>query len=111
MSQFKRIQSDLRNQGKIKPKHVMHLIRLLLSGIHVLREGTVLVDVGEHREQLLAIKNGEMPWDDVESWRLRLHTEFDRALELTSLPERPDYERVNEYLVKARRRAVAEDLP
>jgi hypothetical protein len=111
MSQFKRIQADLRNQGKVKPKHVMHLIRLLLSGIHVLREGTVLVDVGEHREQLLAIKNGELPWNDIEAWRLRLHMEFDRVLEQTSLPERPDYERVNEYLVKARRRAVAEELP
>jgi uncharacterized protein len=111
MSQFKRIRADLRNQGKVKPKHVMHLIRLLLSGIHVLRERTVLVDVGEHREQLLAIKTGDMTWDDIESWRLRPHREFDLALEQTSLPERPDYERVNEYLVKARRRAVAEELP
>lgn len=111
MSQFKRMQAHLRNQGEIKPKHVMHLIRLLLSGIHVLREKYVQVDVGEHREQLLAIKTGEMPWADVEVWRLRLHEEFDRALEETELPERPDYERVNEFLVRARRKAVAEDLP
>lgn len=111
MSQFKRMQADLRNQGKVKPKHVMHLIRLLLSGIHVLREGTVPVDVGEHRNELLAIKNNEMPWDDIEAWRMRLHAEFDRAFEQTSLPERPDYERVNEFLVKARRLAVAEELP
>jgi uncharacterized protein len=111
LSQFKRMQSDLRNQGKVKPKHVMHLIRLLLSGIHVLREGTVSVDVGSHREQLLDIKNGEMPWDDIEAWRLRLHGEFDRAFEQTNLPERPDYERVNDFLMKARRLAVAEELP
>jgi uncharacterized protein len=111
LSQFKRMQSDLRNQGQVKPKHVMHLIRLLLSGIHVLREGTVSVDVGNHREQLLAIKNGEMPWDDIEAWRLRLHGEFDRAFEQTDLPERPNYERVNDFLMKARRLAVAEELP
>jgi predicted nucleotidyltransferase len=111
LSQFKRMQSDLRNQGKVKPKHVMHLIRLLLSGIHVLREGTVSVDVGYHREQLLAIKNGEMPWDDIEAWRLRLHDEFDRAFEQTNLPERPNYERVNDFLIKARRLAVADELP
>ena len=36
---------------------------------------------------------------------------FDRALEHTDLPERPDYERANEFLVKARRLAVAEELP
>lgn len=111
MSQFKRMQSDLRNQGQVKPKHVMHLIRLLLSGIHVLREGFVRVEVGEFRAQLLAIKNGDMPLDAVESWRRELHKEFDSALEETHLPERPDYERANEFLVKARRLAVEDALP
>lgn len=111
MSQFKRMQADLRNQGAVKPKHVMHLIRLLLSGIRVLREGFVQVDVGEHRDQLLAIKRGEMGWGEVEAWRKVLHREFDRALEETQLPERPDYERANDFLVKARRLAVEETLP
>ncbi|TWU30429.1 nucleotidyltransferase domain-containing protein [Bythopirellula polymerisocia] len=111
MSQFKRMQADLRNQGKVKPKHVMHLIRLLLSGIHVLREGFVPVDVGEYRERLFAIKNETMPWDDIEVWRKELHKVFDRALSETKLPERPDYERANDFLVKARRLAVAEELP
>jgi len=106
MSQFKRMQADVRNKGKVKPKHVMHLIRLLLSGIHVLREGFVPVDVGPHREQLLAVKSGEMPFDEVEAWRKWLHEEFDRALEKTNLPERPDYERANEFLLKARRGAL-----
>ena len=111
MSQFKRMQADLRNQGRVKPKHVMHLIRLLLSGIHVLREGFVPVDVGAHRERLFAIKNEQLPWDEIEAWRKRLHGEFDRALEETNLPERPDYQRANEFLVKARRLAMAEELP
>ena len=111
MSQFKRMQADIRNHGEVKWKHVMHLIRLLLSGIHVLREGFVQVDTGGHRERLLAIKTNEIPWDEVEAWRLDLHAQFDRALEETKLPERPDYERVNEFLVKARRLAVAEELP
>jgi predicted nucleotidyltransferase len=111
MSQFKRMQTDLKNQGRIKPKHVMHLIRLLISGIHVLREGFVPVDVGKHREKLLAIKNEQMPWDEVEAWRLQLHREFDAAVTATCLPERPDYERANEFLIKARRLAIAEGLP
>ena len=110
MSQFKRMQADIRNHGQVKWKHVMHLIRLLLSGIHVLREGFVQVDAGEHRQQLLAIRNNEMPWDEVEAWRRDLHVQFDKAFEETSLLERPDDERVNELLVKARHLAVAEDL-
>jgi predicted nucleotidyltransferase len=111
MSQFKRMQADIRNHGKVKWKHVMHLIRLLLSGIHVLREGFVQVDAGEYRERLAAIKASQMPWDEVEAWRLGLHAQFDRAFETTNLPERPDYERANEFLIRARRLAVAGELP
>lgn len=106
MSQFKKMQADIRNQGSVKWKHVMHLIRLLISGIHVLREGFVPVRVDEHREQLLAIKRGEVAWEETEKWRLSLHRDFDQALTATKLPEKPDYDRANEFLVKARRSAM-----
>ncbi|MBD1942167.1 nucleotidyltransferase domain-containing protein, partial [Coleofasciculus sp. FACHB-712] len=86
--------------------HAMHLIRLLLSGITVLQEGFVPVRVEEHRQQLLAIRNGEMPWEEVNAWRLSLHRQFDDAFATTSLPERPDYEKANAFLIKARRSMV-----
>lgn len=111
LSQFKKMQADLRNQGEVKWKHVMHLIRLLISGISVLRSGFVLVRVEEHRDRLLAIKRAELPWTETEKWRLSLHAEFDRALAETNLPDRPDYERANALLVKARRAALSEELP
>ena len=110
-SQFKKMQADIRNQGQVKWKHVMHLIRLLISGISVLRHGFVPVRVDEHREQLLAIRRGEVPWEETEKWRLSLHGEFDQAVQQTKLPERPDYERANALLIKARRLALAEELP
>jgi len=110
-SQFKKMQTDIRNQGQVKWKHVMHLVRLLLSGINVLREGFVAVTVGEHRDRLLAIKSGETKWDEVEAWRLELHQEFNSAFERTKLPERPDYERANDFLIKARRLALEDPLP
>jgi hypothetical protein len=110
-SQFKKMQVDLRNHGKVKWKHVMHLIRLLLSGIGVLRDGSVPVRVDAHRDRLLAIRRGEVPWDEVERWRLSLHQEFNAAFETTKLPERPDYERANAFLIQARRRALSEELP
>lgn len=110
-SQFKKMQTDIRNQGQVKWKHVMHLIRLLLSGINVLKEGFVCVAVGEHRDRLLAIKSGETKWDEVEAWRLALHQDFESAFEHTKLPERPNYARANEFLVKARRLALEDTLP
>ncbi|MEX2560102.1 MAG: nucleotidyltransferase domain-containing protein [Pirellulales bacterium] len=108
MSQFKKMQADVRNHGEVKWKHVMHLIRLLLSGIEVLRTGYVAVRVDAHRDELLAIRWGEMDWEEVEKWRGSLHHEFNLAFERTSLPERPDYERANEFLIRARRQAAEE---
>ncbi len=110
-SQFKKMQTDIRNQGQVKWKHVMHLIRLLLSGIHVLKEGFVTVAVGEHRDRLLAVKSGETTWEEVEAWRLALHQDFESAFKHTMLPERPNYERANEFLIKARRLALEAALP
>ncbi len=110
-SQFKKMQADIRNQGQVKWKHVMHLIRLLISGIVVLRHGIVQVRMDEHREQLLAVRRGEVAWSETEKWRLSLHREFDQAVQETLLPERPDYERANSLLIKARRAALNEELP
>jgi hypothetical protein len=106
MSQFKKIEQDIRNAGAPKWKHVMHLLRLLLSGTSLVREGTVVVDVTQHREHLLAVRRGEVSWDDAEAWRLQLQKEFDDALETSPLPELPDYERVEQFVINIRRRGV-----
>ena len=106
MSQFKRMQADIRNQGRVKWKHVMHLIRLLISGTEGLKNGFIPVQVTEHRDELLRIKRGEMEWEETERWRLSLHKEFEDAFENTSLPERPDYEKANAFLVRARKSVV-----
>lgn len=111
LSQFKKIQVDIRNQGRVKWKHVMHLIRLLLMGIRILQEGVVQVRVDQFREELLAIKRVERNWDDIDHWRLALHQQFDVAAKHTSLPERPDYEQANAFLVRARRQALEGGLP
>jgi uncharacterized protein len=106
LSQFKKLEQDLRNEHGLRWKHVMHLIRLLLSGVAVLKEGFVPLRVDAHRERLLAIRRGEIPWDEVEEWRLKLHRELDAALNSTALPEHPDYARANDFLLKARRHAA-----
>lgn len=108
LSQFKRLEQDLRTAGEIKWKHAMHLIRLLIAGVTALREGYVPVEVGEHRDRLLSIKGGELAWSEVNEWRLTLHRQFDGALATTALPDRPDYERANAFLVWARRSMVKE---
>jgi hypothetical protein len=103
LSQFKKMEQDLRTKGDIRWKHAMHLIRLLLSGITVLKDGFVPVQVEDYRSQLLAIRNQEMSWEAVNAWRLDLHSVFDRAFANTQLPERPNYEKANAFLIRARR--------
>jgi predicted nucleotidyltransferase len=108
MSQFKKLQADLRNRGEVKWKHVMHLLRLLLAGIATLRDGRVPVRVADPamRERLLSVKRGEIALDELERWRVELHAQFDEAFAHTSLPDRPDYARANELLLAARRHAL-----
>src|SRR5204862_20870 len=68
-----------------------------------LREARVPVRVEADRERMLTVKRGEMPWDEVDAWRKELHDDFERALAETKLPERPDYDAANRFLIKARR--------
>lgn len=110
MSQFKKLEQDLRATGEIRWKHAMHLIRLLLQGIEILREADLTVRAtDENRSRLLAIKSGEFDWLEINEWRLRLHRDFEKAFAETRLPERPDYERANKFLIKARKSRVRND--
>jgi hypothetical protein len=107
LSQFNRLDQGLRATGEIDRKHCVHLLRLQLAGITALREQTVPVRVEpEHREALLAVQRGDVPWDEIGAWRRRLHAELDAAFAATALPEQPDYAWANEFLLRARRSAL-----
>ena len=108
LSQFRRMEAAIRTGGRYKPKHAMHLVRLLYCGIHALATGEILVDVSARREELLRIKRGDLPFAEVKQQALELEREFQAAYETTQLPEQPDFAHVNDFLLKARRSAVAE---
>lgn len=105
-SQFRKMERDLRTHGAVRHKHAMHCIRLLIAGVTLLREGEVPVDFSEHREQLLAVRDGRLSWDEVVSWRGELERAMAEAYSRTLLPERPDYARADRLLVDARRSRV-----
>lgn len=106
LSQFRLMQKKQAGGGGFKVKHAMHLIRLLHSGIHALRDGDIRVDVAEHRDELLAIRRGERTFDEVMARALELDREFQAAFADTKLPDKPDTERANRFLIQARRRRV-----
>lgn len=107
LSQFKKMEQDLRTTGTIRWKHAMHLIRLLLSGITILKHGFVPVQIADYRDRLLAIKYQQISWEEVNDWRLQLHHDFDRTFATTHLPEHPDYAQANAFLIRARQSMVS----
>ncbi|MFD7613567.1 DNA polymerase beta superfamily protein [Streptomyces sp. NPDC059828] len=107
LGQRRKLDADVRRHGAPRWKHAMHLLRLLASCRDLLRTGRLVIEVGEDRERLLAVKRGEVPWAEVESWMARLSDEADRAVIGTPLPGEPDHRRVEDFLVRARRASAA----
>ena len=106
LSQFKKMERDLRTHGAVRFKHAMHCIRLLIAGVRLLETGEVMVDCSAYRDRLLAVRDGQISWDDVVAWRRELESEMATAYARTNLPERPDYARADRLLVDARRSLV-----
>lgn len=88
-------------------KHAMHLIRLIHSGAHALRTGEVMVRVpDELRDELIELRTNRPPIDEVRQYAQDLiRTVFEPAMEASSLPDDPDWERANELLLWSRRQA------
>ncbi|MFF5446543.1 DNA polymerase beta superfamily protein [Streptomyces sp. NPDC012888] len=101
--QRRKLEADVRLHGAPRWKHAMHLLRLLISCRDLLRTGRLTVDAGPHRERLLAVRRGELTWDEVESWMARLAEGTEQGLAATPLPPEPDRARVEDFLHRARR--------
>ncbi|WP_418956251.1 DNA polymerase beta superfamily protein [Streptomyces tritici] len=100
--QRRKLDADLRQYGAPRWKHAMHLLRLLISCRDLLRTGRLTLDAGPHRDRLLAVKRGEVPWPEVESWMTRLRTEADESLNTSPLPESPDHPKIETFLTRTR---------
>ena len=103
LSQFRRMQKQLEKNQPYRPQHAMHLIRLLHAGIATLESQELLVDVGVHRDELVRIKHGHVPFVEVYQRALELDCRFQVAFAHTALPERPDVDTVDQFLIWARR--------
>jgi predicted nucleotidyltransferase len=108
--QLSKLEADIRHHGEPRWKHAMHLLRLLMSCRDLLRTGRLTIDVGDQRDRLLAVKRGELTWDEVRAWMRTLHEEADTAATRTPLPADPDTPRVEDFLLRVRRASTAADL-
>ncbi|WP_327349965.1 MULTISPECIES: DNA polymerase beta superfamily protein [unclassified Streptomyces] len=105
--QRRKLEADVRQYGAPRWKHAMHLLRLLASARDLLRTGELTIEVGAAREELLAVKRGEVPWAEVERRMTRLAEENDAAVTASPLPAGPDRARVEDFLVHTRRASAS----
>ncbi|MFI7414259.1 DNA polymerase beta superfamily protein [Streptomyces sp. NPDC049627] len=111
LGQRKKLEADIRVHGAPRWKHAMHLVRLLISARDLLRTGRLTIDVGDHREPLLAVKRGEVSWPEVETWMTRLADEAEQACHHSPLPPDPDRRRVEAFLTRVRRASALQPEP
>ncbi|MFJ3973082.1 DNA polymerase beta superfamily protein [Streptomyces parvus] len=109
--QRRKLEADVRVHGAPRWKHAMHLLRLLASSRDLLRTGELRIDVGGARDELLAVKRGEVPWAEVERRMDRLGEENDEAVARSPLPPGPDRAAVADFLVRTRRASARAEAP
>lgn len=63
--------------------------------------------MGDARDELLAVKRGEVPWPEVERRMTRLAAENDESAPGSPLPPEPDRARVEDFLIRTRRASVS----
>ncbi|WP_049564933.1 DNA polymerase beta superfamily protein [Streptomyces sp. SBT349] len=106
-AQFAKAEARRQREGAPRWKHVVHLLRLMIAGADLLETGILRLDVGEHRERLLAVRGGALSWAEVCAWREELAARLDAARAASPLPEEPGADRVDDWLVSVRERRLS----
>lgn len=82
-------------------KNMMHTIRLLQSAKQILSTGTLNIKV-DNREELLAIKAGEMEYEDLLQKADDLIISIENLYQTSTLPEKPNVEKAVNTLITIR---------
>lgn len=86
-------------------KNAYHLIRLLRMGAETLTDGEVYV-MRHDNQELLKIRRGEYPLGYIESEAKRLQELLDIAYVNSKLPSKPNYDKINNWLISAHKRSL-----
>lgn len=95
-------------------KHAMHLVRLYLSCLNILETGDIRTYQEENLPLLLEIRNGKYMLEDGTydnaffEYITDLEKQLEYAKENTSIPDEPDYKRIEEYMMYMNKEIVNE---
>lgn len=96
------VRAEMERKSGFDLKHGMHCIRLLRSGLEILRTGELIVDrrIAGDVNELKAILRGDYSYEQVMKMATDLMTEIQKVDEESILPDKPDLEQVNELCIK-----------
>ncbi len=106
MSQFRKMQRANERGEEPRLRHAMEMVRVLLSGLHAAQTTELDITVQDHKTELAAIRDAKMPFPEVFAWAASIQKQFETAISRSPLPDLPDYESVNNFIVKARSKSV-----
>ena len=93
-------------------KHAMHLVRLLLMGIDIFEKEEIITYREEDHDLLMKTRNGFFQNADGSYHPVffdmvtDLQERFDYAAENTSLPEKPNYKQIDEFVQEVHKRVL-----
>jgi hypothetical protein len=93
-------------------KHAMHLVRLYLMCLDILEKGDIITFQTVYHELLMEIRNGKFQNEDgtFDSAFFDLVNELEKKLayarENTSLPEKPNYKHIEEFVMAVNKSVV-----
>ena len=109
-----------RNQNAIERgklgKHMMHLIRLYLMCLDILERGEIVTYREKEHDFLMDIRNGKYLDDNRQPIPefFDMVNEYEKKLEYakvnTSLPEHPNYKKINEFVMSVNERIVKDEI-
>lgn len=79
-------------------KNAMHLVRLMRIGFECITEGEYIVKRPDAKE-LLHIREGGWSYDKLKDYALTMDEKIKNAVEKSSLPEEPDYEKIKQVII------------
>ena len=92
-------------------KFATQYLRVLLIGERLLRTGEMVIDMREYKprmtpgyDYLRYVRDGQRTIGDVIDSAKRTESILERAYESSQIPKEPDLDKVNEYLIRMRRR-------
>lgn len=97
-------------------KHMAHLIRLYMMCIDILEKEEIITYRSDEHDLLMSIRNGEyldenrQPISEFYDLLNEYEKRFEYAKANTSLPDKPDYKKINDFKMYVNERIVKGDI-